>query len=248
MEADGRPAKRSSSPWIYVVLGCGIAVILALIGISGLTYLGYRSAKQMEANFKDPAAREASVKKVVPYQRLPAGYYPAGAISIPMLMDFAIFSDRQPEPGQAPEQGSFNQRSFIYMNMRHLRDNKEKMERYLRGEAPAPEDSAWKQSNVNFDEKELIRRGTVNVGNNKILFAAHRGNVTRKGEQTEKTEGIVTMVMPECPNSNRMRFGIWITPDPQASKPLAEANYAGTSADPAGIADFLGHFDLCGGT
>lgn len=244
MEADGRPAKRSGSPWTYVVMGCGVAVVLALVGIAGLTYLGYRSAKQVETNFKDPKAREASVRKVVPYRQLPAGYYPAGAISIPLFMDFAIFTDREPAPGQTPEQGNFDQRSFIYMNMRHLRDNREKMERYLRGEAPAPEDSAWKQSNVNFDEKELIRRGAVNVGDREILFAAHRGEISRKGE---RTEGIVTMVMPECPNDNRMRFGVWITPDPQSGKPLAEADYSGTGADPAGISEFLGHFDLCGG-
>lgn len=243
MEADGRP-KRTTSPWAYVAIGCGVIVVLGLIGISGMTYVGYRAAKKVEANFKDPKAREASVRGVIPYRSLPAGYYPAGAISIPFFMDFAIFTDREPVQGQAPDQGNFEKRSFIYMNMRHLKDNKEKMERYLRGEAPAPDDSAWDKSNVNFEQKELIRRGSVNVGSQPVLFSAHRGEIDRKGQ---RSEGLVTMVMPECKNDDRMRFGIWITPDPEPGKPVAEANYAGSGADPAAIQEFLGHFEMCGG-
>jgi hypothetical protein len=243
MEAEGRPQKRSTSPWVYVGCGCGLAVMLALMGIAGLTYFGYRGAKKMEANFKDPKAREASVREVIPYREIPAGYYPAGAISIPFLMDFAIFTDREPTGKEAPDQGDFQERSFIFMNMRHLRGNREKMEKYLRGEAPAPEDSAWRQSNVNFEEKELIRRGTQKVGGTDVLYAAYRGQVSRKDR---KTDGIVAMVLPEC-KDDRMRFGVWITPDPDPAKPVAEANYAGTGADPAALQEFLGHFELCAG-
>lgn len=242
MDADGRPQRKSTSPWAYVAIGCGLAVLLGLIGVSGFTYLMYRQGKQMAEGFKDPKVREQKTREVLAYKTLPAGYYAMGAFSVPLLMDFAILSDKPPEDGKADQQG-FEQRSFIFMNMRHMRDNREKMERYLRGEAPAPEDSAWQKSSVNFDAKELIGRGTLNLGGMPVLYAANRGDVHKKGE---KEDGIVTMVLPECPD-DRLRFGVWIGPDPQAGKPVAEANYAGTNADPAAMHEFLSHFDLCGG-
>lgn len=245
MDPYGRPQPKQTSPWVYIGLGCGVAVMLALAGIVGFTYLVYRQGKQMAEGFKDPKVREARTRQVISYDNLPAGYYAGGAMSIPFLMDFAVLTDRQPTAGEGPDQGSFNERSFIYMNMRHLRDNREKMERYLRGEAPAPEDSPWGHSNVNFHTQDVIRRGEIQVGGQKVLYQASRGEVNHRG-QSEK--GVVTMVLPECPD-DRLRFGVWIGPAPVGSegKPVNETDYTGTPADPSAMQDFLGHFRLCGG-
>jgi hypothetical protein len=245
MEMDGRPQQKKSSPWLYVGLGCGAAVLLGLLAISGVTYLMYRQGKDFAEGFKDPKVREQKTRAILPYKELPAGYYPVGAFSVPFLMDFAILSDRPPTDGRPNDQQSFDERSFIFMNMRHMRSNREQMERYLRGQAPAPRDSAWKQSSVNFKPKELIGRGAIKLGDMAVLYAANRGEVTHRGGQTG--DGIVTMVLPQCPD-DRLRFGVWIGPDPQAAKPVAQANYAGTAADPQTIHDFLDHFQLCGGT
>jgi hypothetical protein len=246
MEADGRPQKKPTSPWVYVGCGCGLAVVLALAGLAGLTYWGYQKGQEFQRGFKDPKVRAEKTREMIPYRELPAGYYPVGAFSIPLLMDVAIFSDEEPRPGQAPAQGneSFNQRGFIFMSMLHLRANKEKMERFLRGEAPAPSEAPWQQSGTNFDPKEVIRRGTVNAGGRQVLYAASRGEVSRRGRARE--EGIVTMLMPRC-TDRRLRFGLWFGPDPAPEKPVTEVDYTGTAADPAAIAAFLEPFELCGG-
>ena len=246
MESDGRPQKKPTSPWVYIGCGCGLAVMLALAGLTGLTYWGYQKGKEFERTFKDPKARAEKTREVVPYRELPAGYYPVGAFSIPLLMDVAIFGDEEPRPGASPNQGnpSFNERGFVFMSMLHLRGNKEEMERFLRGEAPPPRQAPWQQSGMRFDAKQVIRRGTVNAGGRQVLYAASRGEVSRRGHGHE--EGIVTMVMPRC-SDNRMRFGLWFGPDPAPDKPLGEVDYTGTAADPAAIAEFLGHFGLCGG-
>jgi hypothetical protein len=243
MDPYGNPQPKKTSAWVYVGLGCGAIVLLGLIAISGFTYLVYRQGKEMAKSFTDPKAREAKTREVLPYTELPAGYYAGGAMSIPFLMEFAILTDREPVNGQGPDQGSFDERSFIFMNMRHLRDNREKMERYLRGEAPAPEDSAWNKSNVNFDAKKVIRRGRVEVGGQTVLYQASQGEIAHKqgGVSVEqKKEGIVTMVLPECAD-DRLRFGIWMGPPP------AGDDYTGTPADPAALQEFLGHFRLCEG-
>lgn len=243
--SSGRPQPKQTSPWVYIGVGCGVAVLLALAGIVGFTFLVYRQGKQMAEGFKDPKVREAKTRQVLPYDNLPAGYYAGGAMSIPFLMDFAVLTDKEPTAGEGPDQGNYQERSFIFMNMRHLRDNREKMERYLRGEAPAPRDSPWGRSNVNFHAEKVIRRGEIQVGGQKVLYQASSGEIDHRGE---RENGVVTMVLPECPD-DRLRFGIWIGPAPTGSegKPVAEVDYKETPADPAAMQEFLGHFRLCGG-
>jgi hypothetical protein len=244
MEADGRPQKKPTSPWVYVGCGCAALVLLALLGLGGLTFLGYRTGKEFKEGMTDPVKREAKVKAILPYEQLPAGYYPAFAFSAPLgLMEMAMLSDRDPGTGRSAPDQNFDERGFMYMNMRQIRDNKEKMAAFLRGEAPRPNDSGWAQSNVRFDPKEVVRRGTVTVGGIEVLYSAGRGDIHRHGH--EERHGIVTMVMPKCPHDNRLRFGMWFGPDPAPDKPVAEADFSGTNADPAAIQEFLGHFQLC---
>jgi hypothetical protein len=245
MEADGRPQKKPTSPWVYVGCGCAVLVLLALLGFGGLTWWGYRAGKEMSETMNDPVKREAKVRSVLHYDRLPAGYYPAFAMTAPMgLMEMAMLTDRDPGTGKAAPGQEFDQRGFMYMNLAQVRDNKEKMARFMRGEAPRPQDSGWSQSTVKFDPKEVVRRGSVTVNGTEILYSAGRGDIDRRGRN--RTHGLVTMVMPQCPHDPRLRFAMWYGPDPAPDKPVAEADYSGTTADPAAIQEFLGHFRLCG--
>jgi hypothetical protein len=259
MESDGRPAKKSTSPWVWVGCGCGVAVLLALAGMAGLTWWGYRQAKEIGETMANPEKRAAKVQEVLAYKELPAGYYPAFSFSAPFgVMEMAVLSDHEPSVNsqRSPETRTrgrrdvdydpdFNERGFVYMNMRDFQNNREKMRRFLRGEAPLPKDSPWVQSNVSFDSTQVIRRGALEGNGQQILYTATRGEVSRRGHRHE--EGIVTMVMPQCPD-NRLHLGLWFGPDPTPDKPVDEADYTGTSADPAAIQEFLGHFGLCGGS
>jgi len=247
MEADGRPQKKPTSPWVWVGCGCGAVVLLAMLALASLTFWGYRKGKELSETMTDPQKRTAKVQAVLPYEDLPAGYYPAFAMSMPMgFMEMALFTDRDPGSGNSSttENQGFENRGFMYMNLRQIRDNRVKMERFLRGEAPRPEDSGWSQSNVKFNPKEIVRRGSVNVNGTEVLYSAGRGEISRQGRADK--EGLVTMVMPECPGDHRLRFGMWFGPDPAPEKPVAEADFTGTNADPAALQEFLGHFKLCG--
>ncbi len=245
MEADGRPQKKATSPWVYVGCGCAALVLLAMLGFGGLTWWGYRTGKEMEQTMKDPVKREAKVRSVLHYDQLPPGYYPAFAMTAPMgVMEMAMLTDRDPGTGQTAPDQEFEERGFMYMNLAQIRDNKEKMARFMRGEAPRPEDSGWSRSTVNFDPKEIVRRGSVTVNGTEVLYSSGRGDINR--HRRERTHGLVTMVMPQCAHDPRLRFAMWFGPDPASDKPVAEADYAGTVADPAAIQEFLGHFRLCG--
>ncbi|RPH56480.1 hypothetical protein EHM82_03260 [bacterium] len=242
---DGRPRKLSStSPWVYVGCGCAAIVILAMAGIAGMSWWGYKSVKRFEEASKNPDAAAAQIREVLPYDELPAGYYPVGSFSIPFLMDMVILGDRKPVEGQeASPERNIEERGLIYMSIRNLQGNKDDMRRYLRGEAPEPgKESNWR-SNVNFDAEELIRRGTIQVNGREVLYAAHRGEVNQDGRDVE---GLVTMFMPECPGDSRLRFGLWFGPDPEPAKPVAEVDFTGTTADPEKLAEFAGYFRFCG--
>lgn len=240
----GRPPKKSTSPWVYVVVGCGLAIVLAMLAIAGVTWWGYRTAKDFADSMTDPEKRAQRVQNVLPYDRLPEGYYPAFAFSVPMVMDMAMFSDREFAPGENPQESSdgFKERGFLYFSMREMRNNREEMERYIRGEGPPPKDTSW-DSNVRFDPEDVVGRGDVQVDGTKVLYAASRGRISNK--DSENKQGIVTMVMPDC-GKGRLRFGLWFGPDPSPETPVNEASYAGTAADPAQVQQFLSHFKLCG--
>jgi hypothetical protein len=241
----GRPQKKPTSPWVYVVVGCGLAVVLAMFAIAGLGWWGYRTAKDVADSMTDPVKRENKVKSVLPYERLPAGYYPAFAISVPMFMEMAMLSDRELPAGENPQEmgeEGFKERGFVYFNMREIRNNRQEMERYIRGEGPPPKDTNF-DTNVRFDPKDVIRRGEVQASGTKVLYASSRGTIS--GKDSDDKRGIVTMVMPDC-GGGRLRMGLWFGPDPAPDQPVQEADYAGSNADPAQVQQFLNHFQLCG--
>lgn len=150
MEADGRPQKKPTSPWLYVGCGCGAVVILGMLGIAGTAWWGMRKAKEIGDTLADPEKRAAKVQEVLPYQELPAGYYPAFSLSAPFgFMEMAILADREPTATQKPTSDGqdinydldFEERGFIYMNIRDFKNDQDKLRRFLRGEAPLPQDS-----------------------------------------------------------------------------------------------------------
>ena len=94
MDADAPPPSQSkgTSPWVYIAIGCGVAVLLAVGTVAGLSFMGYRALRNVANDLKNPATREAKVKKVLGCETLPEGYKDGFSFSIPWVMDLAILS------------------------------------------------------------------------------------------------------------------------------------------------------------
>jgi hypothetical protein len=236
-----RPARQQTSPWMYIGCGCGLLVFLILAGVVGLTFLGYRKGKDIEESFKNPAKREAKSRAVLHYDRLPDGYYPMGAFSIPMMMDIAILSDEEPPPGAGQKSGGFKERGFFYMVLRDWMGKREGLRAYMEGTGKRPD---WmNRSDVNLDTHEVLGRGKVVVDGRPALYMAGRGEVQHRGHN--RTNGLVTLLSIDCPEDRRLRLGIWFGPDPTAGHPADPADLRGTNADPAAIQEFASHFHFC---
>lgn len=238
------PPKKATSIWVYLGCGCAALVVLAMAAMAAMTFFAYRQGKELAEGWSDPAKREARAKEVLPYDKLPEGYYPMGTFSIPFFMDMALFTDDPPPAGAQPEHGKeaggFKDRGFIYVKARKVGRKAQELEDYVSGKGKAPD---WLDAKAKINESDVVRRGEVEVDGNKVAYTASRGKVTHDGRTTD---GITTMMLLGCPSrDSRIRVGIWFGPDPDPSKPTAETDFTGTNADPEEIRKFAEHFRYC---
>jgi len=237
----GPPQKKGTSPWVYIGCSCAGLVILGMLAFSAFTYFAYRKGKEIEKTWSDPKAREEKAREVLAYDRLPAGYYPLGAMSIPFVMDMAMIGDDPPPAGSKPDdQEGFKERGFMYFKVRRMGKGDREVRDFMAGKGKKPD---WMQGS-DFDEQEILRRGEVDANGQKIVFSALRGRFKHDGKSKE---GISTMMLIDCTEAkdSRVRFGLWFGPDPAPGEPSDKLDLAGTNADPAAIQAFASHFRFC---
>jgi hypothetical protein len=232
--------RTGTSPWVWVGCGCAVLVGLVMAAVVALGWWSYKQGKEIEVGFKDPVKRAERTREILPYEELPAGYYPLGAFSIPFLMDMAMFSDKEPRPEM--EKGrEFGERGFFFIKVRRFGKGDKDLERFLQGEGEKPPLPEGAQ--VDFESRETVATGTVEAGGGKLRYQARRGSL--RAEQGS-ADGIANFFLVECKKDDgRLRFGIWFGPEVNPTVPAAEADFTGTPADPQALREFAGHFQLC---
>jgi hypothetical protein len=170
-----RPRSSSTSTLGWLGCGCGALVALALAAIIGMTWFGYRKGKEMERTFKDPQARREATREVLPWRELPEGYYPAGAVTIPMLMRMAILSDHEPEAGEAGHGRAFQEHGLVFMSFTGWISNEQELLRWLRGELK--ETPKWlRRSDAKINPDQVLQRGSVESNGHTVLYVVSRGD------------------------------------------------------------------------
>jgi hypothetical protein len=234
------PSKKQTSPWVYVGCGCAILVALVMIAGIGFFWMVRQQARSFKQGFTEPKVREQKTREVLPYRELPAGYHPLGSFSIPFIMDMAMLSDEEPKVGRF---GKFRDRGFMYMRMRVGRapTSEERKRRILDGndtEAPWMRYSNWRQGN-----QEHLRSGELDAGGARLDYTASRGDIN---VNNQRHQGVSVFMLIECPD-HHLRLGVWFAPDPAPSQPAEHVDFSGTPADPKAISDFANHFQFCSG-
>jgi hypothetical protein len=239
-------SQRKTSPWVYV--GCGCAVLVVIV-VAVFLFIAKKVADEghkIAQGIEDPKVREQRTRELLGYTEPPAGYYPEGAFSIPFVLDMAFLGDRPPAPGphDGGQMSDFQDNFFMYMRMRLGKIGASDAERrrmlYGTNGGPAP----WQQgSGLSVSTSESLGDGETEGGGAHVMYRAMRGETAMRNH---RHHGISSILLIVCPD-RRIRFGVWIGPDPAPDKPAAEIDKTGTPADPKAIAAFLDHFKLCSG-
>ena len=205
-----------------------------------LGYGAFRWGKQIEKDLKDPAARAAKVKAVLGTDALPDGYHPVIGLSIPLLMEMAMLSDREP-PADGQVHG-LGERGFVYMRFLGTGASEKELRDYFEGKTS--DDAVLRRNKINMEvrDREVIRRGVVQSHGYPVMYLAQRGDMQMNETHSK---GVQSLLLVDCPQDERMRMGIWFGPEPEPEAPVATANFQGTPADETALEAFLGHFQLC---
>jgi hypothetical protein len=171
-----RPSRSSTSSTLgWLGCGCGALVALVLVAIIGMTWFGYRKGKEIERTFKDPTARTEATRKILQWRELPEGYYAAGAVSMPMLMEMAILSDHEPEPGREGHGRAFGENGLIFMSFNSWIGDEKELLKWMSGEMKEP--PKWiRRSDAQIDPEQVLKRGTVDVNGQTVTYVVSRGD------------------------------------------------------------------------
>jgi hypothetical protein len=238
--------------------GCGTAVALALAVVVTLTVVNYRAAQAFRRHLDDPAARRDTFARVLHFDRLPPGYRPLGGMHVPLTLDMAVLTDR--EPGAETGASDRVEAGFVYVRMRDWFGREAKLRELFTSTSPDP--GSFQQAEVESTATEELGRGTLRAGGAEVLYYARRGTlkvdqerfgvVFEDGDEegadepdtTVTYEGIATLMLFDCGDDRRLRVGLWFTADRPAGRPAPGA--AGSPGDPAAIRSFLDGLRLCG--
>ena len=230
--------ERETPIWVFVAAGCGSLVVLSIVGVVLLGYMGYRWTREVESRLRDPAVRSRETLKILGCDRVPNGYHAGGGFSLPLVMDVAVLTDREPD-AQGAVRG-FDRRGFIYVRMLRFGPEQQQLRDFFEGKQDDPE--ALRATGIRLGRREVLRRGALDAQGARLLYVAQRG---RLDAHETRIEALTTLILVECPDDEQWRLGIWFGPDPTVGRTQAEADLSGSPADEAAILAFMAHFSLC---
>lgn len=243
---------KQRSPWVYVLLGCGGVVLLMGIAAVAVLVAGARFASSVTAGLTDPKVQAEKTTALL--GTMPVGYSPMMALSVPLMLDVVALA--KPKAGQTLDAANGMEqtdRSFFYFRVTESEGTKG-----LRGwfEGEDGSEAALRKSGLNFEVKETLGRGALNLEGRKVLYVASRGTMRQSqvqlddplpsGPQAQGSSGLATLVFFECPADGKLRAGIWMQADPQPGVAGEQVQTQGTVADVAQLKAFLGPLTPCG--
>jgi hypothetical protein len=203
--------RRKTSPCLYMVLGCGLAVVLAVVVLIVAGTLLARKGKKFAESMADPVARAEKVASILGAEEFPEGYYPMLGLSIPFVMDMAMLTDQEPDGSGEPQ--DFHERGFIYLDSRAFAGQRQDLIDYLEGGEKRPDFFDNVNVDVELDFDHPVHRGRFDIAGIEHIFAAYRGEFDSGGDSIE---GLQVLTYVAC-DDDRLCMGINFGPDGRAT-------------------------------
>lgn len=199
---------QKTSPWLYVLGGCGCLVVLAVVGVVGFFWWVGNQVKEFGESMEDPVQRLERAREVVGADELPPGYtsgfgmeMPFGVMAIAMIGDQEIAADDR-SGVNIDEDDLFDRRGFIYFMMKGFAQEQE-------SENPAEEMMR------DYRQDEELSRGTVEAAGGTVEYVLSRGTISREGAPEESYLANLTI---DCGTDDAFRNAVWFTAVPGSAQ------------------------------
>lgn len=246
-----------------IAAGCAVIVGLMAVSAGACGVWLWREGQRMQAEMRDPATRGNKVLEVLGTDRIPDGYHPVAAFSVPFVMEMAVLSDREPDADGNVE--GFDERGFIYVQMLGIGQDEQQLRDFFEGRTD--DYGVLEDNGMNLDIEEILDRGVFELEGEdaRAMYVTQRGSIAVEGG---RGRGLTGMALIDCPDDERRRVALWFGPDPARaaaggaetaagaesadsdaaadSSPAGEISLAGTPADPDALRAFLANFRYCG--
>jgi hypothetical protein len=240
-------AKRTNrSPWFYIGVGCLGLIVCAVIVMGTCTVVGYRWAKKLETELKDPVSREHRAAEILGVAQLPPGYYAAIPLQIPFqLMDTVMLTDRPPGPDAPNVDPSpvADHRSLLYFHTSLKKSNDPRILDYFEGRTDDP--SVLREAGLKLDlpAGKIFDRG-VFEGSPRLLFVIVQGRGVLVNNRDSQAMAIALVHCDQDP-SLRVFIVSGTEPMPAPADGTAQAIEPQSLTDRTGVERFLRQFSVC---
>lgn len=230
--------KKPRSPWFWVAIGCGGALVLGCLGFGALALAGAAFIKGSVDGIADPKVKEQKALQAL--GGLPEGYWPFMTFAIPMVMDVVILTDRPPPADGGLEMGD---RSFLYYRALETGDGK-KARAWLEG--TGDDAAALSRSGIQVRSDQVLARGSLEAAGTTVHYVVQQGSVQGgQGGDEAAAEGLQTVLLFACKPDGKLRVGIWVEPLADLPQGQDKPDLAGTVGDEARLRAFLQPLTPC---
>lgn len=240
----------SRSPWQYVGIGCGAALLLVLIGGGIVAYQGFKAVGSQIIDMQDPVKRTQKVKSILGSDTLPPGYFATMAIDVetPLKMKMVILSDVDPATSEQNSQSAPKEqlRGLTWLEVEDDKGDAQELNDFVEGKAEGL--TALKRWNVDVGSSQPVGRGVYEQNGGTVRYMTYLGEVK---VQNEEMEGVNTVFSVTCPGANSalIRFGVWFSRDfAERAAVVANPKAPNTLADEATLQQLTQHIRVCPAT
>lgn len=244
-------AKKEGIPaWVWVGCGCLLFPVIIAVVLGGFGFFAFDFFKDSVATMADPAKREEAGREALGAATLPEGFHVRAILKFPFAFDLVVLGDGSPPPAIAEEGfeaqarsfdnlaigGSDDRRFLIFVALKQ--ENEETIGQLLDGRGGGLNIDLG----VAIEGSEELGRGDLQVRGQRVAWLAKRGAIADKRRSSGEPEaGIYSELAFDCPDKQR-RLGLLFHKLEDAA---TRADLRDTPADPAYLAVFLEHFDVC---